>query len=256
MGSDGALAHRVEEACLKGWPALQEIKLDGWLLRFAEGHTRRANSVNPLRQGSRDLREKIAECEAAYRAQGLPTIFRISALTESGLDETLSTLGYGPPEDDTCVLYRALDAGEFNGRDADICENAPSEQWLDAHARCTGSGKAAQRAQRKILEALSVPAVFAGIRAAGNLASLAFGAVHDDLVCINLVVTDPALGGGGGGGGGGRGRSRMGARSGGRRGCLPPSRRHQSAGPRSLSTARLRRRALSLPLPAPRIASG
>jgi N-acetylglutamate synthase len=193
MGSDGALAHRVEEACLKGWPALQEIKLDGWLLRFAEGHTRRANSVNPLRQGSRDLREKIAECEAAYRAQGLPTIFRISALTESGLDETLSTLGYGPPEDDTCVLYRALDAGEFNGRDADICENAPSEQWLDAHARCTGSGKAAQRAQRKILEALSVPAVFAGIRAAGNLASLAFGAVHDDLVCINLVVTDPAL---------------------------------------------------------------
>ena len=101
MGSGGALAHRAEEACLKGWPALHEIWLDGWLLRFAEGHTRRANSINPLRQGSRDLRNKIADCEAAYRAQGLSAIFRISTLAERGLDEMLRALGYGPPEDET-----------------------------------------------------------------------------------------------------------------------------------------------------------
>src|SRR5690242_3932422 len=84
MENDGALAHRVEEACLKGWPALQEIMLDGWLLRFAEGHTRRANSINPRWQGSRDLRQKTADCEAAYRARGLPAIFRISGLAEHG----------------------------------------------------------------------------------------------------------------------------------------------------------------------------
>ena len=137
MRSDDALAHRVEEACLKGWPALHEIWLDGWLLRFAEGHTRRANSVNPMRPGNRDLREKIAECEAAYRAHGLPVIFRVSALTEPGVDEMLDTLGYGPPEDETCVIYRPLAAAdELTGGDAYIIENAPSEQWLDAHARC------------------------------------------------------------------------------------------------------------------------
>lgn len=193
MGSDDALAQRVEEACLKGWPALQEMMLDGWLLRFAGGHTRRANSINPLRQGRRDLREKIAECEAAYRARRLPAIFRISGLAERGLEEVLGALGYGPPEDESCVIYRPLDGGDLNGGEADIWENAPSTQWLDTHARCSGSDKAAQRAQRKILKALSVPAMFAGIRAEGQLASLAFGAIHDKLVCINLVVTDPAL---------------------------------------------------------------
>jgi N-acetylglutamate synthase len=193
MGSDAALAHRVEDACLKGWPALLEIWLDGWLLRFAEGHTRRANSVNPLRPSTRDLREKIADCEAAYRAQGLPVIFRISALAEHGLDEMLSGLGYGPPEDETCVIYRPLVAGDISDRDAYVCENAPSEQWLEAHARCTGNGETAQRVQRKILQALSVPAVFTAARTEqGRLASLAFGAVHDNLVCLNLVVTDPA----------------------------------------------------------------
>jgi N-acetylglutamate synthase len=194
MGNDAALAHRVEDACFKGWPALHQIWFDGWLLRFAEGHTRRANSVNPLRPGSRDLREKIAYCEAVYRAQGLPVIFRISAAAERGLDEMLGALGYGPREDETCVIYRPLDSGEINGGDADVCEHAPSEEWLDAHARCTGNSETAQRAQRKILHALSVPAVFTGVRTAkGNLASLAFGAVHDNLVCLNLVVTDPAL---------------------------------------------------------------
>jgi N-acetylglutamate synthase len=194
MGSDGALAQRVEAACLKGWPALHEIWLDGWLLRFAEGHTRRANSVNPLRPSSRDFREKIADCEATYRAQGLPVIFRISALAEHGLDEMLSGLGYGPPEDETCVVYRPLVAGDISDSDAYVCENAPSEQWLEAHTRCTGNGETAQRAQRKILQALSVPAVFTAARTEqGGLASLAFGTVHDSLVCINLVVTDPAL---------------------------------------------------------------
>jgi GNAT superfamily N-acetyltransferase len=195
MTGDRALAHRIETACLKGWPALHEIWLDGWLLRFAEGHTRRANSVNPLRPGSRDLRQKIADCEAAYQTRGLPVTFRLSALSEAGVDEILDALGYGPPEDESCVVYRPLAAtDELAGGDACLVENMPSEQWLDAHARCTGNDDATQRLQRRILQMLSVPAVFTAARAdQGQLAALAFGAVHDDLICINLVVTDPVL---------------------------------------------------------------
>jgi len=56
----GTLASRVEETCLNAWPALQEVHYDGWLLRLADGKTRRTNSVNVLRHGSRPLSEKIA----------------------------------------------------------------------------------------------------------------------------------------------------------------------------------------------------
>ena len=52
-------AKRVEEAALNAWPALQQILYDGWILRFSQGYTKRANSVNPIFQSSIDLETKI-----------------------------------------------------------------------------------------------------------------------------------------------------------------------------------------------------
>jgi ribosomal protein S18 acetylase RimI-like enzyme len=188
-----ALRGRVEEACLNGWPALREVVLDGWLLRFSGGHTRRANSVNPLGAGTRPL-EKVALAEALYARAGLPTIFRIPSFAEAGLSAVLDARGYAPVEDETRVVYRDLARDLPRDGGAELVESAPSAEWLAAHARCNGSGAAAQQGQRDILNALAIPAVFAGVRGAGgSLAALAFGAVHDRILCVNLVVTDPAL---------------------------------------------------------------
>ena len=56
--SAGRLAARVEDVCLNAWPALQEIHYDGWLIRLADGQTRRTNSVNVLHDGSLPARRK------------------------------------------------------------------------------------------------------------------------------------------------------------------------------------------------------
>ena len=57
---------RIEEVSLNSWPALQQILFDGWILRFSEGYTKRANSVNPLFASSMDVGEKVDTCERLY----------------------------------------------------------------------------------------------------------------------------------------------------------------------------------------------
>jgi len=85
----------VEEASLNAWPALQTYLFDGWLARFANGYTKRANSVTPLYPGALDLAAKIDQIERLYRRQNLPPIFRLPSFAEVGaVDGRLAARGY------------------------------------------------------------------------------------------------------------------------------------------------------------------
>ncbi len=181
---------RIEEVCFRAWPALREVEFDGWLLRFAEGHTRRINSVNPIRSGSRDLLEKIVECERFYRAEGLPTIFRLPNFLEPALDPLLNHLGYRA-EDETSVRFMEL-AEPLRDIGLDVqLSPAPDVDWLRAYAGLSGFTDQQQALCRRIFAALVNPAVFAASVHKGRVASLAYGVLHDNVICINSVVTDP-----------------------------------------------------------------
>ena len=69
---------QIEEAGLNAWPAHQQMLYDGWLLRFADGYTKRANSVNPVYRSNLEIDEKIKTCQEIYRNQGLPAVFRLT----------------------------------------------------------------------------------------------------------------------------------------------------------------------------------
>ena len=190
---------RVEEACLNGWPALQELVFDGWLLRFADGYTRRTNSVNLIGAGVLPLDEKIRYCEAVYAAQGLPTIVCVPSTADPLLDRVLDERGYRPPEDESRVLFMDFQEAGFQETphlfpDAAVEEGFPGAAWLETVARLQGQCDWARQTHRRILESLSIPAAFAASRLPdGQTGALAFGAMHDGLVCVNSVVTDPAF---------------------------------------------------------------
>src|SRR5215472_17124263 len=105
------LEWRVEETCLNAWPALRQVLFDGWVLRFSEGLTRRANSANPLR-GPRETDDGvIAACEALYQRRQLPTIFRLPSIIDPDLDKRLDALGYSR-EGESRVRYGDLTGAE------------------------------------------------------------------------------------------------------------------------------------------------
>jgi N-acetylglutamate synthase len=110
------------------------------------------------------------------------------------LSRALDERGYGPPEDQSCVL--AMDFSETPPQPvagAVLEEGFPGGAWLETLARLHHQSETAQRTHRRILRNLAVPAVFASVSLDGTSRALAYGAVHDGLVCVNSVVTDPAF---------------------------------------------------------------
>ncbi len=197
--SEDRLARRVTEAGLNGWPALREVVFDGWLLRFADGYTRRTNSVNLIGAGVLPLNEKVRYCEAVYASQGLPTIVCVPSTADPLLSHVLDERGYHPPADESRVLFMDFKEADFQGtpqRSPDVAveEGFPGAAWLETVYRLQRLSDRARQAHSRILESLSIPAAFVACRLPdGQIGALAFGAVHDGLVCVNSVVTDPAF---------------------------------------------------------------
>ena len=122
----------LEELALTAWPALQQWLYDGWVVRFAEGYTRRANSVNLLYPARLDPAAKIAICEQWYADRNLPTVFRITSHTSSpAVDRLLDARGYRSV-DRSLTLHRRLDdwaapsdlRGQLRSRTHERCGSA------------------------------------------------------------------------------------------------------------------------------------
>jgi N-acetylglutamate synthase len=183
---DLALEWRVEEACLNAWPALREVLLDGWLLRFSEGLTRRANSANPLRPV---LRADLRTSEALYRRLGLPTIFRVLSLIDPSVDERLAEAGYAR-EGESCVLYGPIE-DVTTDRDPNVqLLDHPSPEWFTAMATLQSHSSEQAAAYRRIVGRVAIPAVFAALSDGGDPVALAYGALHNSLLCYESVITD------------------------------------------------------------------
>jgi N-acetylglutamate synthase len=142
------LEWRVEEACLNAWPALREVVFGGWMLRFSDGLTRRANSANALSPAA--TLPDPRDCEALYRRLRQPTIFRVLSLLDPSLDEQLEALGYAT-EGESCVLYGEL--GEIAAAaDSEVrLRTRPSPQWFAAMAALQGHAGEQARSYRRIV---------------------------------------------------------------------------------------------------------
>ena len=154
-------ARRIEEASLRAWPALTESDFDGWRLRFANGYTRRSNSVTPLGPSRLDLDQKIAACERIYAERGLPAIFRLTPFAPEELDLRLGSRGYlrteqvevlarplgaaGPP------LYRA--SRSPRGRALHVA-SLGLDRWLDVFTALSGAAESTRPDHRRVLAAV------------------------------------------------------------------------------------------------------
>ncbi len=181
----------LEELALTAWPALQQWLYDGWVVRFANGHTRRANSVTPLYPAHQDAAAKLAQCEQWYGERNLPTVLRLNQHTApAALDQLLDARGYRL-EAPSVTLHRSLDGWTLP---ADLSGTLLSEQlsdWLALYCQLSGKAIARQDTHLALLQSLPSPHLFAALWDGDQAVACAVGVVYAGALSIVDVVTSP-----------------------------------------------------------------
>jgi len=181
---------RYEERSFNAWPALQSVIADGWLLRFAQGHTKRANSVNAI--SAAPALEGIVEfAEPLYRQYDLPLIFRLTPLVSTDFDTQLEQRGFALL-DPTLVLTRRLDAPISADPTVTLTERATPD-WLHGVDEAAHLSHTARQTHRMMLAALRLPAVFATVLEDGVPMGYGFAVYERGAVGLFDVVTLPQV---------------------------------------------------------------
>jgi N-acetylglutamate synthase len=190
VAQSGSLARRIEEASLNAWPALHQLVLDGWLIRFAGGFTKRANSVVPLYGGRDPSAGKIEYCERLYAEQRLRTIFRMTTLDDhSGLDGALAARGYRHVEP-THVLWRPLEQPpETVGGTAP--QSLTRHAWVRRYAELAGMPAQSQALHNALLKNICLPCIYLTLADRNDQVGCGLGVVDQHLLGVFDVVTAP-----------------------------------------------------------------
>jgi ribosomal protein S18 acetylase RimI-like enzyme len=173
----------LERLLAATWPAPETAELGGWLLRYAEGFSRRANSVLALTAPEGGTDAALAAVEAWYDARGARPLVALAGAVTKRLDEELAARGW-QAEGATAVMTKTLGGVAYQGEAA--IADAPSRELLeqegrgrpDIAARIFGSGPGRG---------------YAEIRRGGALAARGRGAIAGDLVAITSIGTLPAF---------------------------------------------------------------
>jgi ribosomal protein S18 acetylase RimI-like enzyme len=180
---------RIEEALLNAWPALQQILYDGWILRFSEGYTRRANSVNAVYESRLDVDLKVAACEKIYAEKGLPVIFRLTPFSSPPwLDQVLEKHHY-QRQAPSSMFYLDLATSQPEPVQAGQWRAEPLDDWLALHSRWTQIPPARQETHRRIVQTIpnrKLPAVWL---VSGEPVACGLGVLDDDYFGLFDIVT-------------------------------------------------------------------
>jgi GNAT superfamily N-acetyltransferase len=181
---------QIEEAALNAWPAHQQRLYDGWVLRFAAGYTKRANSITPVYESKLDVERKIDYCEGVYRQMGLPSIFRLTPLAQEKLDLALEGRGYFR-FDPTRVMTLNLSDWRSSIPEEIPWRELPLEQWMGVYSEISGSLIEKQPAHAQILRNIICPYIAVALEIKGKWVACGLGVLEGDWFGLFDIVTHP-----------------------------------------------------------------
>lgn len=184
----------IEELSLSALPALETVFLDGWVLRFSDDYTRRANSINPLYAGTRPLADNLREAEALYRRRGQRVVFKLTpASLPDGLDEALAARGYAHEAATSVQTLHLADSGTQAAPafGPTTLSESLTEAWLAGAFGLSVIPERHQPTLRQMLSRLAPETCFASLSVNGQVVSCGLGVLQAGCLGLYDIVTRP-----------------------------------------------------------------
>jgi ribosomal protein S18 acetylase RimI-like enzyme len=178
----------IEELSINAWPALQTNLYDGWVLRFADGYTHRANSANPLYPSTRPLTDKVARVEKLYRGRHFQVTFKMTDVSQpEELDDFLAARGY--------LAYGYTSVQMLQLKDAPVSSNIElseelTAEWFDSFCRLSHLAPNYHTTARQLLEKIVPRTGFAFLRDEGEIIACGLGVVERNYLGLFDIVTE------------------------------------------------------------------
>ncbi|ALP35991.1 acetyltransferase [Paenibacillus sp. IHB B 3084] len=180
----------IEELSLNNWQPLSTLLYDGWILRFADGYTKRANSINPIHYSTFDLDHKIEECENLFSDRNLPATYKITPFIHpEHLDRILEEKGYSLI-DPTSVQTLKLDNLSSPQLNSVKIDEHMNEEWLAHFCRLNHVKDHHKGIMERMLSNIITKKGFISLYDNNQVIACGLGIIEREYLGLYDIVTD------------------------------------------------------------------
>mgnify|MGYP000862258475 CR=1 FL=1 len=171
-----------EEMALNAWPALYENLHNGCIIRYSNGYTKRANSVNAL-YFNENYPELIDYSEKFYKQYSLPTTFKIIKHKRyEHLDAFLDELKYRIIDNTNVKLIDLRTNSFINNRIVKL-EKDFSDSWINEFVALHRL-EAQLATISNMLKKITVPKIVASITIDSKIIGFGYGVIENNIIGI------------------------------------------------------------------------
>jgi N-acetylglutamate synthase len=189
---DAGLYQALEERLVNVWPAVDTLFMDGWVLRFANGYSSRANSASALVMNAALAPALLERIEGLYRAAALTPCVRVTPVCHPDVAPTLLSRGWRIKDRS---LTMVLDLADWRGRTPDsrvTLERAASRAWAQGVGAVQAPEKRNADHLLAIVGRIRVPAAFATLTDEARMVGFGMCAIDRGYAEIGSIVVDEA----------------------------------------------------------------
>ncbi|MDF2690032.1 MAG: hypothetical protein K0Q80_2998 [Microvirga sp.] len=190
--NDHSLIIGLESRLVNAWPSFDYQIYDGWVLRLADGYSKRANSATPFRPGVSLDDELIDYMVARFVEANVRPTFRLNGVEASDVDDRLKQRGFKEIEA-THVLTAPISSEDCE-RDPEVAlDPQVSKRWVREAAGSYGGDKADDETLMRIVSRIRQKAAFATLSLDDRPVAWGLGVVERGYIGLYDIVVAPDL---------------------------------------------------------------